>query len=127
MELKKEMTAVSSLKVTENETAEKVGSGDMPVLATPVMAALMENAAAKCVAPLLPEGSTTVGISLNIEHSAATPVGMEVRAEAKLISEEGRKFTFEVTAWDERGEIGKGTHERVAVCRTRFLEKAQNK
>lgn len=124
MEIKK---AISKITVTEDLTAQVVGSGDMPVFATPMMAALMENAAAKCAADLVEEGCTTVGVSLSISHIKATPLGMQVTAEAVLTEQDGRKLTFEVSAFDEQGEIGKGIHERVIVNREKFLAKAQNK
>lgn len=109
------------------DTAREVGSGDLLVYATPCMVALMEGAACEAIADALPDTQTTVGTLLNIEHTSATPVGLEVRAEAVVTAVEGKVITFAVTAYDEAGEIGKGTHKRVIVNSQKFLEKAYNK
>lgn len=109
------------------DTAQEVGSGSLLVYATPCMVALMEGAACEAVAEAVPEGKTTVGISMNIEHTSATPVGMDVRAEAQVTEVNGKVITFTVTAYDEKGEIGKGTHKRCLVDSQRFLEKTYNK
>ncbi len=113
--------------VTENNTAAAVGSGSLAVYATPAMLALMEKAACAAVASLLDEGTTTVGTLLNVNHLSATPAGMEVSATAELISQEGRKFTFRVTASDECGIIGEGTHERFSVLSEKFTDKTYSK
>ncbi len=113
--------------VTENNTAISVGSGSLKVYATPAMLALMEKAACEAVASILNEGETTVGTLLNVAHTAATPVGMEVSATAELIERDGRKLVFNVTANDESGEIGKGAHERFIVLSERFTEKTYSK
>ena len=113
--------------VTEENTALALGSGSLKVFATPAMIRLIERAAAELVEKnLLPE-STSVGISLNIKHTAPTPPGMTVRAEVKIISVDGRKIVFDAIAFDERGEIGRGTHERFIVNRTKFQAKADAK
>ena len=109
------------------DTAKEVGSGDLLVYATPCMVALMEGAACEAIADALGENQTTVGTALNIEHIAATPVGLEVRAEAVVTAVEGKVITFEVNAFDEAGQIGKGTHKRVIINSQKFLEKAYNK
>ena len=111
----------------QEDTAQEVGSGSLLVYATPCMVALMEGAACEAVAEAVPEGKTTVGISMNIEHTSATPVGMDVRAEAQVTEVNGKVITFTVTAYDEKGEIGKGTHKRCLVDSQRFLEKTYNK
>lgn len=113
--------------VERGDTAKEVGSGDLLVYATPCMAALMEGAACEAVAEGLPEGQTTVGVMLNIEHTSATPVGMEVRAEAIVTEVEGKSITLSITAFDEAGEIGKAIHKRVIVNSQKFLEKAYDK
>lgn len=113
--------------VTKGSTAITVRSGSLPVFATPAMVALMEEAACACVAPFLADGETTVGTGLSICHTAATPIGMNVYAEARLTAADGRKLTFDVRAWDDAGEIGSGTHDRVIVTGERFLAKAQAK
>lgn len=113
--------------VTAGNTAKKMGSGSLEVYATPAMTCLMEKAATEALEPLLTEGWTTVGISLNIKHKAATPTGLNVRAEARVIAVDGRKITFEVKAFDDREEIGSGTHERFAVMKEKFMAKALGK
>lgn len=109
------------------DTAKEVGSGDLLVYATPCMVALMEGAACEAIAGALTDTQTTVGTQLNIEHICATPVGLEVRAEAEVTAVEGKVITFAVRAFDEAGEIGHGTHKRVIVNSQKFLEKAYNK
>ena len=113
--------------VDREDTAREVGYGDLLVYATPCMVALMEGAACEALAPVLKETETTVGTMLNIEHIAATPVGLEVRAEAEVTAVEGRVITFSVTAFDESGEIGRGTHKRVLVNSQKFLDKVYAK
>ncbi len=109
------------------DTAKEVGSGDLLVYATPCMVALMEGAACEAIADALSDSQTTVGTALNIEHTSATPVGLEVRAEAEVTAVEGKVITFAVRAFDEAGEIGKGTHKRCIVSSQKFLEKAYSK
>ena len=114
--------------VAEREdTAKEVGSGDLLVYSTPCMVALMEGAACEAIAEALDESQTTVGTALNIEHISATPVGMEVRAEAVVTEVNGKVITFEVNAYDEAGPIGKGTHKRVIINSQKFLEKTYGK
>ena len=127
MEITVGMKAEVSTLVEREDTAKEVGSGDLLVYATPCMVALMEGAACEAIADALGENQTTVGIGLNIEHTSATPVGLEVRAEAEVTAVEGKVITFAVTAFDEVGEIGKGTHKRVIVNSQKFLEKAYSK
>lgn len=109
--------------------ANQVGSGLVAVFATPMMIAGMEKTAAQSVQPLVGEGKTTVGTQLTVSHEAATPQGMQVRFETELtaISENGKLLTFSVTAYDEVGIIGQGTHQRAIVSTARFEEKAQAK
>ena len=113
--------------VTEDKTAAAVGSGLVPVFATPYMVALMENAAVNAVQAGLDAGQGTVGTKLEVTHDAATPVGMKVWAEAELTAVEGKKLTFTVRAFDEAGPIGGGTHERFIITVDRFLAKAEAK
>lgn len=115
--------------VTEDRTALNAGSGEANVLATPIMAALMEKAAQESVKPHLEEGKTTVGTALNIRHVAATPVGMRAWAETEVtaVSANGRMISFSVSAYDEKGLIGEGTHERAVVDLKRFQEKTDAK
>lgn len=110
--------------VSEKNTAKTMGSGTLEVFATPAMIALMEKTAWESVAGELEEGCGTVGISLNITHDAPTPLGKEVTCESVLTGVEGRKLTFEVKAFDEKGLIGKGVHERFIVDDHKFQEKA---
>ncbi len=127
MEITVGMKGTAEALVEREDTAREVGSGDLLVYATPCMVALMEGAACEALVPALKETETTVGTMLAIEHIAATPVGLEVRAEAEVTAVDGRVITFSVTAWDEAGEIGKGTHKRVLVNSQKFLEKVYNK
>ena len=113
--------------VTETNTAAAVGSGLVPVFATPYMIALLENAAVNAVQAGLEEGQGTVGTRLEVTHDAATPVGMKVWAEAELTAVEGKKLTFAVNAFDEAGPIGGGVHERFIITVDRFLAKAEAK
>ena len=113
--------------VERADTAAEVGSGSLLVYATPCMAALMEGAACEAIEKGLAEGETTVGIELNLKHTAATPVGMEVRAEAEVTAVEGKIITFTITAYDEAGEIGNATHKRALVNAQRFLDKTYDK
>ena len=114
-------------QVEREDTAKEVGSGDLLVYATPCMVALMEGAACEAIADALTDTQTTVGTALNIEHIAATPVGLEVRAEAEVTAVEGKVITFTVAAYDEAGQIGRGTHTRVIVNSQKFLERTYGK
>ena len=109
------------------DTAKEVGSGSLLVYATPCMVALMEGAACEAIQDALSDNQTTVGTELNIQHISATPVGLEVRAEAEVTAVEGKVITFQVKAFDEAGEIGNGIHKRVIVNTQKFLEKAYEK
>ena len=113
--------------VTEDDTAIKVGSGSIKVLATPILIALMEKSSADLLEKILPEEFTSVGISLNVQHLSPTPIGLKIFAESEIIAVEERKIIFEVSAKDERGEIGRGTHERFIVNRKNFQSKADSK
>ena len=113
--------------VTQGNTAQAVGSGLVPVFATPYMIALMENAAVNAVQAQLAPDEGTVGTRLDVTHDAATPIGMKVWAEAEVTAVEGRKLTFTVSAWDEAEKIGGGTHQRFIIKPERFLAKVQNK
>ena len=115
--------------VTADQLASRVGSGLVNVFATPAMIAAIENTAAMSVQPELEEGKTTVGISINVSHVAATPEGMEVRIETELVelAVNGKVMTFKVTCYDEAGLIGEGTHQRAVVDTARFEAKAEAK
>ena len=127
MEITVGMKGEVSTLVEREDTAKEVGSGDLLVYATPCMVALMEGAACEAIAEALSDTQTTVGTALNIEHLSATPVGLDVRAVAEVTAVEGKVITFSVAAFDEAGEIGKGTHKRVLVNSQKFLEKAYSK
>ena len=113
--------------VTEQQTAKYLGSGELAVFATPCMIALMENTAYKSVQPFLDPGQGTVGTLLNVKHLAATPVGMEVRCETRLIEIDRKRLVFEVKAFDACGLIGEGTHERFIIDNQKFMQKANGK
>lgn len=127
MEITVGMKGEVATLVEREDTAKEVGSGSLLVYATPCMVALMEGAACEAIAPALEETQTSVGTALNIEHISATPVGLDVRAEAEVIAVEGKVLTFSVKAFDESGEIGHGTHKRVIINAQRFLDKAYSK
>ena len=110
-----------SIVVTEDVTASKVGSGLLPVYATPSMIALMEGTCAEGVQPYLAEGEGTVGVGVDIKHIAATPVGMTVRCESLLKKVNGKKLVFEVNVYDEKGLIGTGTHKRAIINNEAFM------
>ena len=115
--------------VVYENTAAAVGSGLVPVFATPYMLALMENAAVNALTPHLAEGEGSVGTHLDVSHDAATPIGMKVWAEAEItaVSENGKMVDFAVKAWDESGPIGSGTHTRAIVKNEKFLAKCNAK
>ena len=127
LEIRQDARASVSMGVTPAHTAKAVQSGSLEVFATPMMAALMEKAACAALAPYLEGEETTVGTALAIRHTAATPVGMQVTAEAVVTAVNGREITFRVTARDEAGEIGSGEHTRFVVYAGRFQEKAEQR
>jgi predicted thioesterase len=127
MEIIVGMKGEASTLVEREDTAAEVGSGNLLVYATPCMVALMEGAACEAINEALTEDQSSVGISLNIEHLSATPVGLEVRAEAEVTAVEGKTITFAVTAYDEAGKIGEGTHKRCVISSQKFLDKAYAK
>lgn len=113
----------SRLKVEESLTAKAVGSGDLPVLATPAMIALMENASMLAVAPHLRDGETTVGGFMECSHLAPTGVGAEVEAHAVLRNIDGPRLHFDIAAYEGERKIGEGHHVRYVVDREKFLGK----
>lgn len=118
-------SATTRLTVTDADTAIAFGSGEVPVLATPRIIALVEQAAVEAVHPSLEPGSSTVGVRVQLEHISPTPVGGSVTAEANLEKVEGRRLIFHVSARDERGLIAAGKVTRVLVDVERFLDKAR--
>lgn len=127
MEIKIGMKGEVSTVVEREDTALEVGSGSLLVYATPCMVALMEGAACDAIEAAMEEGKTSVGTQLNISHISATPVGLEVRAEAEVIAVDKNTISFQITAYDEAGKIGEGTHQRVIISSQRFLEKTYSK
>ncbi len=115
------------LVVTKELTAKSMGSGIMDVFATPAMLALMEKTAYSSVMPYLNEGCGSVGTKAEIEHVSPSPVGMKIVCESELVGIEGRKLIFKVDAFDDKGRIGGGTHERVIVECERFQQKTDKK
>ena len=118
---------IGEVVVTEELTAMRIGSGLLPVYATPMMIALMENTAANSVQPYLEEGQGTVGTRVDVSHLAATPLGMTVRVETELTEIDRRRLVFSVHAFDDAGLIGEGTHERFIVNNEKFMLKAHSK
>lgn len=123
--LEKGLSAQSVATVCDANMAAAMGSGDLPVFATPAMVALMENAAMTAVAAALDEGATTVGAEMNVTHIKPSGIGAEITATAVLTAVEGRKLTFNVGARDAEGMIGEGVHIRYVVDRTRFMAKVK--
>ena len=113
--------------VTEENTAKAMGSGTLDVFGTPAMTALMEMTAWKSVAPFLEDGDGTVGTLLQITHDAPTPLGMKVFCESELLEIDGRRLVFHVAAFDAKGKIGEGRHERFVINNERFAAKAEKK
>jgi len=127
MELTVGLKGKVNSSVEREDTAQEVGSGSLLVFATPCMVALMEGAACEALSQALPEGKTSVGIELSISHISATPVGLDVYAEAELTEIEKNILTFKVSAFDEAGLIGEGTHKRAVITAQKFLEKTYEK
>lgn len=117
----------AELVVGEEHSAPRIGSGRVRVLATPVMINLMEAAALDAAENLIPAGHQSLGTRLDVRHIAATPVGMRVRATARLVSVDGRTLEFQVEAHDEKDLIGDGTHTRLVVNVARFDQRVQAK
>src|SRR5487761_2683097 len=120
MTLETGLTGEMTTTVVHENTAAHVGAGGVEVFATPMMIALMENAAWRAVADHLDEGYVTVGTLVNVKHLAATPLGQHVRASAELIEIDRRRLVFKVEAYDEKQKIGEGIHERFVVQLARF-------
>lgn len=125
--LKPGLRAESRIVVHNEHTAPHVGSGQVRVLATPVMINMFEAASLAAVEKFLPEGHQTVGTHLDVRHFAATPVGMSVQAEAELIEVDGRTLRFRLAARDDREPIGDGIHERIIIKLGRFDERMAEK
>ena len=120
----KGITAQITRAITEEDTAEKVKSGSLPVLATPVLSAAMEEAACKALAPFLSGHETTVGGSISLIHKAPTLPGHTITVTATVTEVRGKKISFHITASDENGDIGEADHDRFLVDSVKFMEKA---
>ena len=127
MDLKEGIKGEVEFTVTKEQTAKHLGSGGLYVFATPMLVAMMEKAAWSSVEPYLDEGMGSVGTLMNMTHDAATPIGMKVVCRSELIGIEGRKLKFNVEAFDEKGKIGGGYHERFIVNNGKFQEKTNAK
>jgi predicted thioesterase len=125
--IKPGLVGTATMTVGTNDTAPRVGSGKIAVLATPVMINLMEEAALDAVEHLLPEGKQSLGTHLDVTHSAATPTGMKVTARAELVRVDGRNLFFNLVAHDEVEEIGSGQHQRVVVTAASFAARIEKK
>ena len=121
------LTGQAQIRVGPEHTAPFVGSGRIAVLATPVMINLIEAAALAAIEHLLPLGYQSLGIHLDVTHTAATPIGLRVTATAEVVKVEGRTVTFHVEARDEIEPIGGGSHQRVVVSVERFVERVKRK
>jgi fluoroacetyl-CoA thioesterase len=113
--------------VTEELTASHIGSGAVRVFATPMMISLMEKTCQRSVVPYLEEGQETVGTRVDIAHVSSTPIGMKVWCESELVDIDRRRLVFKVAAYDEKGLIGEGRHERFIIDIARFKEKTESK
>ncbi|WP_315065812.1 thioesterase family protein [uncultured Clostridium sp.] len=126
LNLKEGTSIIKHLKVTKNETAITMGSGDLEVYATPAMITLMENAAKSIVSPELPAGFTTVGIEMNVKHIKSSPIGANIKCKAILTKIDNKKLFFDVEASDDQGIIGKGSHIRYIINSDDFMTKTRD-
>jgi len=114
-----------TIQVQANQTATQYGSGLLDVFATPALIGLMENTAMKLIE--LPEGSSSVGTSINMKHLKASPIGEMIECTATIVAIDGRKYSFEIKATDSKGDlIGEATHERVVINIEKFMSKIKN-
>lgn len=118
------LSARVELTVTDADTARALGSGDVPVLGTPRVLALVEAATVAATADGMPPGRTTVGLRVELDHLAPTPVGRTVAAHARLATVDGRRLRFEVSVTDGAETVARGLVDRVLVDRQRFVERA---
>ncbi len=128
MDVRPGASAEVEITVTPDRTADRLGNPGVLVFATPFLVGLLEQAAGAVIHPHLPPGASTVGTSVDIRHLAATPVGMKVRARAVLVETDGRRYLFDVEAWDEKEKVAERRHERFVVPNLEtFLERAVKK
>ena len=121
------MCGRAELTVMPEDTAAALKSGGIESFSTPMLVALMESAACNALENVLPRGVTTVGTSINVSHTSATPVGMRVWAEAKLSDFSGKGISFFIEAFDEKGKIGHAAHKRLAVVEQKFMDRVNEK
>ena len=126
-ELEIGIKGTGSVLVEQGNTAFAMGSGQLPVFATPAMIALMEKTASESIQNYLEDGYGSVGTKLEVKHSSATPLGMEVHCESELLTIDGRRLVYSVKAFDKAGLIGEGMHERFLIKNESFLKKAEGK
>lgn len=124
--LKIGMTFEAEKIVQPEDSAARYDSGLVDVFSTPALIAFMESTAYRCVQPYLPDGFSTVGTEVHVQHLKATPIGMKVRCHATLTHIDGKKLVFELKAWDEENLIGQGTHHRYIIHMQKFIEKITN-
>lgn len=127
MELKAGLQGEACMQVKRGNTAIEVGSGSVPVFATPMLVAIMENAAINALKGCLPEGMSTVGVRIDCRHLVATPIGMTVTARAELVEVDNRRLLFKVEAFDEEEKVGEGEHERFIINLEKFLSRSEEK
>lgn len=113
--------------VDEQHTASQIGSGSLRVLATPVMIGMMEKASHRLLANTLPEGSSSVGVLVEVRHLAPSPLGSRIRVHSQVMAVDGRTVTFRVQAWDDQEQVGDGTHQRMVIDVARFLKRVAAK
>ncbi|MEM9426232.1 MAG: thioesterase family protein [Pseudomonadota bacterium] len=121
------MTGTATMIVGTNDTAPRVGSGKIAVLATPVMINLIEEAALAAIEDALPVGMQSLGTHLDVSHIAATPVGMKTEATATVSEIDGRTVRFDVEARDQTDVIGRGSHTRMVVTADKFVARVDAK
>jgi len=121
------MKSEKTFLVEQNHSADQVGSGGLPVLATPWMIAFIENTAFNLLEQLLPDGYSSVGVLVEVRHLAPTPLGKLVRVNVEITAVEGPKVSFDVQAWDEHEQVGTGQHQRVIIDQQRFLKRVHQK
>jgi len=126
-QIKPGMVLKKDFNVTRDDTARKIGSGGLEVLATPILVTWVENSAYDLAQLCLDDEQTTVGVHVDINHMAATPVGMKVRIKVFLEKVDGRKLDFKVEAWDTVQKISEGRHQRFIVNKTQFMQKVLQK
>jgi len=120
-------SATATTTITDKNTAKAVGSGNLDVFATPMMIALMEQAACECLADSLEPGQSSVGTQINVMHTAASPLDAKITATVTVENVDGRKILFTVTACDGTNEIGSGTHERFVIDAEHFMKKLEQR